>query len=141
MRDDDLPGDGQDRNSEFDAAFRGGDAPASADEASLSEEIMALIDDGRTYAEAEFAFQKSRAAFAADRGKSVAIYGLFALGFIHLALIALVVGGLIALAPHLGPAAATALVVAGLLAGAVVLLLLARGKAREVSGAFNKGKE
>lgn len=141
MRDDDLPGNRQDLEDEFDAALRGGSDDVSPEEMSLIEDVQALINDTRTYAEAELAYQKSRAAFAADRGKSAALYGLFALGFVHLALIALVVGALFALAPLLGPWGATALIVGLLLAGAIVLLVLARGKAREVSSAFKEGKE
>lgn len=141
MRDDDLPNSRQDDEGEFDAAIRGGDDAASAEDLSLSEDIMALIDDTRTYAEAEFAYQKSRVAFAADRGKSAALLGMFALGFIHLALIALVIGALLALAPQLGPWGATGLIVGILLVCAIVLLLFARGKAREISTAFKESKE
>lgn len=141
MRDDGLPDDRQDHEGEFDAALRGGDDPVSPEDLSLSEDIQALINDTRTYAEAELAYQKSRAAFAADRGKSAALYGLFALGFVHLALVALVIGALFALIPALGPWGATAAVVGVLLIGALILLLLARGKAREVSSAFKEGKE
>jgi len=131
----------RDDESEFDAALRGGNDSVSPENLSLSEDIQALINNTRTYAEAEFAYQKSRASFAADRGKSAALYGMFALGFVHLALIALVVGALIALAPQFGAWGATAVVVGLLLAGTVILLVLARGKAREVSDAFKEGKE
>lgn len=105
---------------------------------SLSEGVAALIADGKTYAEAEIAFQKSRIAFTADRGKSAAIYGLFALGFVHLALIALVVGMVFTLAPYIGGLGATLLVTGVLLLGAFVLLLLLRGKTREIGEAFEQ---
>jgi hypothetical protein len=103
---------------------------------SLTDEIAALIDDGKTYAQAELAFQKTRAGFVADRGKSAFLYGLFALGFIHLALIALVVGSMIALMPLIGPWGATLAVTGILLLGALLLLMGLRSRAREIGDAF-----
>ena len=64
---------------------------------SLTEDILALIEDGKTYLEAEKAFQKSRAGFVANKGKHGIIRGLAAFGMIHLALIGLVVGVVMAL--------------------------------------------
>lgn len=105
---------------------------------SLSEDFAALVSDGKTYVEAEVAFQKSRIAFTADRGKSAALYAIFALGFIHLALIALVVGMVFTLAPYIGGLGATLLVAGVLVLGAFILLLLMRGKTREIGEAFEK---
>ena len=134
MRDDDLPDPRQDDETETDIAVTG-DEEALRD-ASLTEEITSLIEDGKTYAEAELAYQKTRAGFVADRGKSAALYGLFALGFVHLALIALVVGMVLALTPSLGALGATGAVVGALLLGVLILLLRLRAKAREISEAF-----
>lgn len=82
---------------------------------SLREDVEALIEDGRTYLETELVYQKSRAAFVADRAKGALIYGAIAalLGF--LALIGLTVGLIIALTPYLTAWGASALVVALLL--------------------------
>jgi len=98
---------------------------------SLLDDVRALIDDGRTYLEAELGFQKTRAAFVADRAKSTVVYGAVAalLGF--LALIGLTVGSIIALTPLLTAWGASALVVALLLLAAG---LAARAAARKWSG-------
>ena len=92
------------------------DPPASQGR-SLTDDLVALLDDGKTYIEAEVQFQKTRAAFALDRGRSGAIYGVVALTLVWLALVALVVGLVIALTPEIGPWAATAVVVVVLAAG------------------------
>ena len=85
---------------------------------SLRDDVEALIEDGRTYLETELVYQKTRAAFVADRAKGALIFGAVAalLGF--LALIGLTVGLIIALTPHLTAWGASALVVALLLLGA-----------------------
>jgi len=141
MRDDDLPVERQDAESDLDATVRGEDALEDTHNVSLTAEIAALVEDGKNYAEAELAFQKTRAGFVAKRGKSAALYGLFALGFIHLALIALVVGALIGLMPVLGPWGATATVVGVLLVVAVILLLLVRANGIEIADSFKSEKQ
>lgn len=103
---------------------------------SLKADFEALISDAKTYAQAELAFQKSRAGFTADRLKWVALYGGAALGFVHLALIALTVGLVISLATVVGPWVATALVVAALLIGAVVFVTMLRGKLGDIRDMF-----
>jgi len=139
MRDEDLPDQRQDElEDDFDAALRGDDEQAPP---SLAEDIAALASDGRTYVEAEIAFQKSRAAYSASHGKSAALFGLFALGFVHLALIGLVVGALFALAPLLTPWGATATVVGALLLGALVLLLMMRRHTRAIGDAFRSERD
>jgi hypothetical protein len=95
---------------------------------SLLEGVEALIGDGKTYLEAELSFQKTRAAFVADRVKSTVVFGVLAalLGF--LALIGLTVGSIIALTPLLTAWGASGLVVAILLAAAA---LAARAASRK----------
>jgi hypothetical protein len=140
MRDEDLPDGRQDSANVHDVEPATGvtmEDVGHAD-ASLFDDVGALIDDGRTYLEAEIAFQKSRAAFAADRGKSVALLGLFAFAFVHLALVALVVGAVIALAPLVGGFGATAIVVGVLILLAAVLAYMARNRARELGSAFQE---
>ncbi len=105
---------------------------------SLGDDVMALIDDGKTYLEAELQFQKSRATFAADRGRSGAIYGLAAVLLVHLALIALAVGTVIALAPVIGAWASTALVVGLLLVLGGLLGLAAKRRFAQLSSAFSE---
>jgi hypothetical protein len=88
------------------------------EERSLFDDVEALIDDGKTYLEAEFAFQKTRVAVVADRAKSALIYGAVAMLLAFLALIGLTVGAIIALTPLLTAWGAAALVVGLLLLGA-----------------------
>ncbi|XUU60289.1 phage holin family protein [Erythrobacter sp. HA6-11] len=136
MREDDAPGDNaSSAEDEFEEALRGED-DSPEQKPGLSEEVLALIADGQTYAEAELAFQKSRLSYSAQQGKSAALSVLAALAFLHLALIALVVGAVIALTPYLTAWGATALVVGVLLLATVIVLLRARNNAREIADAF-----
>lgn len=107
-----------------------GDYGVEGEARSLLDDVRALIDDGKTYLEAELGFQKSRAAFVADRAKSTIVFGAIAalLGF--LALIGLVVGSIIALTPYLTAWGASILVVAVLLIAAA---LAARAAGRKWS--------
>jgi Flp pilus assembly pilin Flp len=108
---------------------------------SLTDDLTALFEDGKTYAEAEIAYQKSRAAFTADRARGAAGYALLAFGFVHLALIAATVGVLIALIPWIGAWGATAVVTVTLLAGAVLLFRLVKGRFDEISSAFTETRQ
>lgn len=144
MRDEDLADPRPvDTDEELAAALRGEESvPASATESDpllsskLVDDVAALVADGKTYVEAELAFQKTRIAFAANRSKSALLSGLFALAFVHLALIALVVGAVIALTPLVTAWGATAIVVGLLLLGAFLLVLRMRNSTREIGSAF-----
>ena len=97
---------------------------------SITEELAALIDDGKTYVEAELAFQKTRVTIA---GKSVGIalgLAVVALILLHIAFLALAVGLVIALQPLVSIWGAIAIVVGGLLllTGLLALAALKRGK-------------
>lgn len=141
MRDEDLPIARQDdEEDELAAALRGDDDGVPPESSGLKDEIAALIDDGRTYAEAEFAYQKSRLSFAANRGKSAALLIFFALSFVHLALVGIVVGLIIALTPKITALGATGVVVGALLIGAAIMLLMLRDRTREISEAFEDGE-
>lgn len=112
-------------------------APGEArGEPSLMADIDALIADGKTYLEAELTYQKSRAGFAANRLKWTVVYGAAAFGLLHLALIALTVGVVIALSPLTGPWIATGIVVAVLLLGALVFVLRLRRKIGDIRSVF-----
>lgn len=137
MRDDDVPQPQElTADEEIDAALRG--EKPDEPESSFKDDILALVEDSKTYAEAELHFQKSRISFAANRSKSAALHIVFALGFVHLALIALVIGALLTLVPVMGPLGATAIVVGTLLLATAGMLLLARSSAREISDAFKE---
>lgn len=108
---------------------------------SLSDDLVALLDDGRTYVEAEVAFQKSRAAYAADRAKFAVAYGLGAFGVLHLALIALTVGAVLALVPVVGAWAATGIVTLVLVLAGLVFLRLLKAKVDDIARAFSEDGE
>ena len=108
--------------------------PASADDAavaelrSLRDDVEALIEDGKTYLETELVFQKTRAAFVADRAKGAVIYGAVAAFLAVLALIGLAVGLIIALAPLLTAWGSSAVVVGALLIGAFIFVRMASSR-------------
>ena len=106
---------------------------------SLTDDVMALIEDGKTYAEAELAYQKSRAGFAANRLKGAIAFGLGAFGVLHLALIAATVGLVISLIPLVGPWFATLIVTLALVVLGVIFLRLLKGRIDEIRDAFSEG--
>ena len=89
-------------------------------ERSLVDDVEALIEDGKTYLEAELAYQKTRAAFLAEGAKGVALLGALGIAFVLLALIGLTVGLILALTPLITAWGATAVVVGLLLLGALL---------------------
>ena len=111
-------------------------AEPGGDARSLLEDVEALIDDGKTYLEAELAFQKTRAAFVGDRTKSAIAFGAAALLFVSLALVGLTVGAIIALTPLLTAWGATAAVVGALLVATAVAGLAAQRSVKSLIGAF-----
>ena len=126
-----------------------GDTPADAEalagepvpEDSLIEEVRDLVEDGRTYLETELQYQKTRAALVFDRGRTGAIYGLIALGLAHLALVALVVGLVIALTPLVSAWGATAIVVGVLAIVAVVFAFKAKRRVATIANALGETGE
>lgn len=136
MRDEDrAPPSPVDLEDELDAAVRGDREPVPSG-TSIASDLAALAEDGKTLFEAEIGFQKTRLAFAANRSKTALLSGVFALGFIHLALIALVVGMVIALTPYVTAFGATAIVVGVLLLGAFLMLWRLQISTREIGEAF-----
>ena len=104
---------------------------------SLADDLLALFEDGKTYAEAELAYQKSRAGYTANRLKGALALGLGAFGVLHLALIALTVGVVIALAPLVGPWVATAIVTIALIIAGVVMLMMLKSRIDDIRNAFS----
>lgn len=96
------------------------EASADAAERSLVDDVRELVADGRTLLEAELAYQKSRAALAGRTAKSMAGWIALALSLVFFALMALVMGMLLALAPLIGGLGATLVVVAVLLVAAAL---------------------
>jgi uncharacterized membrane protein YqjE len=106
-------------------------------ERSLQGDLRGLFEDGRSYAEAEVAFQKTRVTYVVGQVPKIAIYGVLAFLFVFFALGGLVVGLIIALAPLLTAWGSMAAVCITLVIGAVVCLLAARAKWRAIVSAFS----
>jgi hypothetical protein len=139
-----LPGAGEvilPRPPGGDRAASDHEVAGSAEDRSLFEDVEVLIEDGKTYLEAELNFQKTRARFAGDHAKWALLYGSVALVVALVALIGLTVGLIIALTPHLTAWGATALVVVVLGIVAALAAKAAMGRAGELSQAFGSGTE
>jgi hypothetical protein len=111
----------------------------AAENRSLIDDVEVLIEDGRTYLEAELNFQKTRALFIGDRAKGVALYALLGLMFAWMALIGLTIGLIFALTPSLGGWGATGVVVAIWLVIAVVALRSAAGRWKQLMASVEPG--
>lgn len=108
-----------------------------ASDESLVEELAALIDDGRTYAQAEIAFQKTRAKIA---GRAVGIAAaslIVAIILLHIAFLALAVGMVMALEPLVTIWGAIAIVVGALILLVAVLVMIAVRNGKLVSAVFS----
>ncbi|MGI9374614.1 MAG: phage holin family protein [Tsuneonella suprasediminis] len=127
----DLPADEESAGNQYEQ---------SAEERSLADDILDLIEDGKTYAEAELQFQKSRVAFVADKGRKGAVLAISALLLLHLAVVTLALGAVIALSPTLTPWGATGLVVGALIFIAILLGVGARRYFSRLGDAFGGGK-
>lgn len=102
----------------------------------LRDDVAALVEDARTYAEAEIAFQKTRAGLAGKTaGRALALLVL-AVVLLHIALIALAVGAVIALAPLVTIWGAIAIVVGVMLIGVAALVYGALGKGKLLAAMF-----
>lgn len=112
-----------------------GDA-IGAEPASLTDDLAALFDDGKTLLDAELQFQRTRAAFVFGKARVGAGFAVAAAAILHLALVALVVGAVIALTPVLGAWLATLVVVAVLTMIGLFLATLARKRFKRAVAAF-----
>ena len=108
-------------------------ADEAADQATLSEDVRRLIDQGKALARAELAWQKARAAYAGRQAGGIALLGALAAALAFFALMAMVVGALIALGPVLGAWDAVAAVAGALFAAALIAAATALFKARRTA--------
>jgi uncharacterized membrane protein YqjE len=108
----------------------------AAENRSLIDDVEVLIEDGRTYLEAELNYQKTRGLFVADLAGQVAAFGVAGLVFALMALVALTVGLVIALTPPLGVWGATGVVVIVWLLVAVIAFTVAAGRWRQLMQSF-----
>lgn len=98
----------------------------------LIDELKQLGDEARAYAEAEFAFQKTRVIAVGNAARKIAVLGLWAFVIAVFALVALVAGLLMALSSLVGPWWATAIVAGGLVLLALGAVLKARTHWRRI---------
>lgn len=104
----------------------------------LRATVRNAIVEGKAYASAEIKVLKARGAVAAEGGKTIAIGGLIALLFGHLALVALTIGMLFVAISYLGPWVGTLLTVAVLLVPVVVFGLRAKAGLGTIKQALRK---
>jgi len=109
--------------------------------ASLKDDLTVLVEDARTYAAAEIAFQQTRAGLAGKSGARALVFLVLALVLLNLALIALAVGAVIALAPLVTIWGAIAIVVGVLLAGVVLLVMGAVSEGQTLGAMFGSGDD
>ena len=114
------PGRGDDGVPAIEEDETPADHGAEQDLRSLREDVEALIEDGKTYLETELIYQKTRAAFVADRAKGTLLFGAVAILLAFLALIGLILGLILALTPMLTAWGASALVVGLLVIAALI---------------------
>ena len=112
---------------------------AEADDGSLLDDVRDLFDDGRTLIEAELAYQSARGAYAWERAPGIVVPLLVSLAAVFFAMMAVVVGLLLALAPLLtvwgALGAVTALLlVAGFAAYRIAMRRFSAARAKLISG-------
>ena len=117
------------------------ETPDSEAKLSLLSDVEALVADGKTYAEAELAFQKTRLLYASDKAKAAAMFTGVAAVFVVMAIVALVLGAVLALTPLIGALGATAVVFVALLVCAGVLVMLAKARIGDLIKAFENDDE
>lgn len=122
---------------------RGGPSPSATDRPrrSLVDDVEALLSDGRTYLEAEVAYQKSRALHVVDRGKSALVYVIAGALFALMTLLGLTVGLIISLAQLVGPWIASVIVVLALGLVAFLLLRAAQRRWNSLMQAFSNAED
>ena len=112
-----------------------------ADKPGLLEQLHGLYADGRELIDAEIDFQKARAGAAGRQVRAMAALAFVGLVLISCALIALVVGTMIALIPYLGAWGAMGATVAGTLVLAVLCFWLAVRRISKIGALFSSDEE
>jgi Flp pilus assembly protein TadB len=108
-----------------------------ARERSLEDDVRDVVGQARDYARTEFAFQKTRAAYAGKSAGWIALWVGAALVFVFFALMALVFGAILALAPLITALGATAAVTGVLLVLAALSGVSALHRWRKVTELFS----
>lgn len=102
----------------------------------MADQLRGLYADGRTFIDAEIGFQKLRLAAAGRHVRTMALLAIIGLVLISCAVIALVLGTMIALAPLLGAWGAMGATVAASLVLAGLCFWLAFLRVGKVSALF-----
>lgn len=111
------------------------------DRRSLVDDVEDLLVDARTWLDAEFAYQKTRAGFVAGSLKATLAFVLAAAVIALVAFIGLTVGAILALVPLVGATGATGIVVGVLLLACGLLLRAAAGRWRDIMAAVHEEKD
>jgi hypothetical protein len=106
---------------------------------SLTEELAALIDDGRTYVSAELNFQKTRASLVGKNAGIALGLAIVAIVVLHVAVLALAVGLVMALAPLVTIWGSIAIVVGALLGVTGFLAWLAAKRGQRIGAIMSSG--
>lgn len=106
---------------------------------SLAQDMRLIAGQVRSFAEAELAFQKARAAYAGSAAKTIAALGVVAAVLLFFASMAAVFGTVIALGPLLGLWGAMAAVTLGLLVLAAICAISAGLKAKRMKTVLSEG--
>lgn len=112
----------------------------TAEERSLVDDLRLLIDDARAMARAEYGYQKSRAFHAGQELKRAVIFTALAVACLIVALMALTLGAVLALTPHLTAWGATAAVVLVLLVAAGLFAVIASKRLRRTAKTLEGGE-
>ncbi len=112
---------------------------ATHEDASLREDLRLLAADAKTFVAAELAYQKTRAAYASGKAKTIALLGVVAAVLVFFAVMAAVVGTVIALGPVLGAWGAMGAVTGGLLLITAICILIALSHVRQMKAVLSEG--
>lgn len=99
---------------------------------SLMEDVRLLVGEARTFAQAELAYQKTRAAFVGAETRSIAVLGIGAVVLVLFAVVALVLGLVIALGTLIGPWLAMIVVPVAVLVVAAIMAVSARTRVKRM---------
>ena len=112
-------------------------APPPSGISGLIGDVRQLAADAKNLAEAELAYQTSRAKVAGEAARNIAVFGVVAFVLAFFALGALTVGLLLALTPLVTAWGATAIVVGALLIGAFVCLNAVNSRVKRLRSALS----
>lgn len=109
------------------------------EDASLRDDLRLLTADAKSFFAAELSYQKTRAAYASGKAKIIAVLGVVAAVFVFFAVMAAVVGTVIALGPILGPWCAMLAVTGGLLLITAICVFTALYHLRQMKAVLSEG--